>query len=86
MDDSVRKIKLFILTIVIVSPLCILGGYYLALYLTYQGDPHFIQIHRCLDRGGIWEGEIKRCWQAGECEDKGGFWFPAELRCIFEDT
>lgn len=82
MNTEVRQIKIFILGIVLVSPLFVVFGYFLALFVVWEGDARFLEADRCLDDGGVWEREIARCWYAGQCEDEGGFWFPAESRCV----
>ncbi len=75
---------MYIITIVLIAPIFVSGAYYLALYIAWDRDPHFIKADTCLGEGGVWQSDIKRCWMAGECEDEGGFWYPSESRCAYE--
>lgn len=83
-DKEVSKVIIYIGFVVLMVPVIVLGAYYGFMYLVWEGDPHFIQANRCLESGGVFQGDIERCWYAGQCEDEGGFWYARESRCVFD--
>lgn len=84
-----QSIIKYIIWVTCLVPVFVIGMYYFVMWATWEFDADFMQADSCLDAGGVWDktyGDDGRCWHAGQCEDQDGFWYPAENRCVFNET
>jgi hypothetical protein len=79
------KIWMYFCTTIVTGIFLLLVFYNIAIWVTLDFDPYFMQIDSCMDEGGVWEDDLDVCMRATSpfdlCMRHGGAWNHALDKC-----